>query len=66
MPYDLNSSLWPDAHGWVTSSHIVLLHRDMILEPASGKTTLVLLHECLERHTKRIFRVVRRGYSSCL
>lgn len=56
----------PDAGGWVTSSHIVLLHRDTILDPASGKATLVLLHECLERHTKRIFRVVKRGHPSCL
>ena len=48
----------PDSRGWVTGSHIVVLHRDTILDPASGSEFDVLNHGCIEHHTKRIFRVV--------
>ncbi len=48
----------PDRSGWVTGSHIVILHRDQILDPAKGTSTKASDHSCRERHTKRIFRVV--------
>ncbi|CAF3984020.1 unnamed protein product [Rotaria sp. Silwood2] len=48
----------PDSGGWVTGSHIVILHRNMILDPIFGTTTPALEHHCNEYHTKRIFRVV--------
>lgn len=48
----------PDSNGWVTGSHIVILHRDKILDPATGTATSALAHYCNNYHTKRIFRVV--------
>ncbi|MGI9213975.1 MAG: hypothetical protein ACR2HF_16020 [Methylococcaceae bacterium] len=48
----------PDEDGWVTSSHIVVLHRDRILDPATGTSVAAGKHHCNECHTKRIFRVI--------
>jgi hypothetical protein len=48
----------PDSSGWVTGSHIVILHRDKILDPMSGSERGAFEHECNDYHTKRIFRVV--------
>ena len=48
----------PDSRGWVTGSHIVVLHRSKILDPASGTETEAFYHQCNDYHTKRIFRVV--------
>lgn len=48
----------PDERGWVCGSHIVVLHRQSILDPACGITTDVFDHPCINYHTKRIFRVV--------
>lgn len=48
----------PDDAGWVTGSHIVLLHRDTILDPASGQASPAREHQSNGYHTKRIFRVV--------
>ena len=48
----------PDSKGWVTGSHIVILHRKEILDPATGTATSALEHYCNHYHTKRIFRVV--------
>lgn len=48
----------PDDSGWVTGSHIVILHRSTILDPKYGEETDAFQHECNEYHTKRIFRVV--------
>lgn len=48
----------PNANGWVTGSHIVLLHRDHILDSASGTVEDARSHRCNDYHTKRIFRVV--------
>jgi hypothetical protein len=48
----------PNSTGWVTGSHIVILHRDKILDPATGTATPALEHYCNDYHTKRIFRVV--------
>ena len=48
----------PDGDGWLTGSHIVLLHRDIIYDSKTGMAMGALDHECCEKHTKRIFRVV--------
>lgn len=48
----------PDDSGWLTASHIVILHRSSILDPGSGAETDAFNHECNNLHTKRIFRVV--------
>jgi hypothetical protein len=48
----------PDPRGWVTGSHIVILHRRSILDPARGSVTPATDHPCAQMHTKRIFRVV--------
>ncbi|MCS7293195.1 MAG: hypothetical protein RMI89_09545 [Gloeomargarita sp. SKYBB_i_bin120] len=48
----------PDERGWVTGSHIVVLHRDQILDPQTGQATDAFSHRCNDHHTKRIFRVV--------
>ena len=48
----------PNAHGWICSSHIVILHRDKIIDPQTGDTTNARDHACNEYHTKRIFRVI--------
>lgn len=48
----------PDAGGWLTGSHIVVLHRDQVYDPTDGAVTPALEHECNEYHTKRVFRVV--------
>jgi len=48
----------PDASGWVCGSHLVLLHRDRIIDPAWGEAVRARDHHCSERYTKRLFRVV--------
>jgi len=48
----------PNSDGWVTSFHIVILHRSKILDPLSGTETEAFDHPCNDYHTKRIFRVV--------
>jgi hypothetical protein len=48
----------PNSDGWVTGSHIVILHRSKILDPQSGPETEAFDHPCNDYHTKRIFRVV--------
>lgn len=48
----------PTNGGWVTGSHIVILHRNKILDPQSGTDTAAFDHECNDYHTKRIVRVV--------
>ncbi len=52
----------PDAEGWVCGSHIVVMHRDKILDPATGSVMNAGDHHCNDQHTKRIFRVVPAGY----
>jgi hypothetical protein len=56
----------PNERGWVTGSHVVLFHREYILDPASGQRVLAREHHGMECYTKRIFRVVPRGYPRCL
>ena len=53
----------PDSRGWITGSHIVILHRSKILDPQSGRETEAFEHECNKYHTKRIFRVVPADHS---
>ena len=52
----------PNASGWVCGSHIVLLHRDQILDPASGSSCAAKEHHGMEHFTKRIFRVVTSNH----
>lgn len=52
----------PDENGWVCGSHIVILHRDIIIDPKRGDETPASDHECNNHHTKRIFRVVPNNY----
>jgi hypothetical protein len=52
----------PDERGWVCGSHIVILHRRSILDPASGAGSDANSHPCLDMQTKRIFRVVPAGH----
>ncbi len=53
----------PDSTGWITGSHIVILHRDKIIDPLSGTLTPAREHHCNEYHTKRIFRVVPHDHA---
>lgn len=48
----------PDENGWVCSSHVVILHRDKILDPMRGDMVSAKEHDCNGHHTKRLFRVV--------
>ena len=52
----------PDDNGWITGSHIVILHRNMIFDPAQGNKMDAVDHECNDCYTKRIFRVVPPDY----
>ena len=52
----------PNSNGWITGSHIVVLHRDMIFDPAQGNKIKALEHKSNNFHVKRIFRVVPAGY----
>ncbi len=53
----------PNEKGWVCGSHIVLLHRDQILDPASGTRTAALAHHGMNRFTKRILRLVPSNHA---
>ena len=48
----------PDPKGWVCGSHIVVLHRDKIIDPTTGATIHARKHNCNHFHTKGIFRVL--------
>jgi len=48
----------PNDEGWVCGSHIVILHRSQVIDPASGRSVEVNAHHCGDHFTKRIFRVV--------
>ena len=47
-----------DENGWLCASHMVVLHRDQIYDPARGTNVEARLYDRLDSHTKRIFRVV--------
>ena len=53
----------PDHNGWSVSSHIVVLHKNIILDSKSGNISHALKHECNSHHTKRIFRVIPLNHS---
>jgi hypothetical protein len=48
----------PSSDGWICGSHIAIVHRNFIIDPASGTKSLAQNHSCNERYTKRIFRVI--------
>lgn len=48
----------PKPDGWLTDSHIVILHRDKVLDSATGQEEDARRHKCNHRHTKRVFPVV--------
>lgn len=48
----------PDEKGWVCGSHVVVLHRDQIIDPLRGERVFAFEHHCNGCHTKRLFRVV--------
>lgn len=52
----------PDPWGWVCGSHIVVMHRDKIIDLMSGRVLQAHEHPCMQMHTKRVFRVVPAGY----
>jgi hypothetical protein len=52
----------PDGKGWITGSHIVILHRDKIWDSKTGSITNALDHECKEKYAIRIFRVVHASH----
>ncbi len=52
----------PNGNGWLCSSHVVILYKDEIYDPASGTKIFALDHSCNDYHTKRIFRVVPVDY----
>lgn len=52
----------PDKDGWVVGSHVVVLHRDKVLDPMYGDVQDARTHELNDWHTKRIFRVVPADY----
>lgn len=52
----------PDPGGWVTDAHMVLLHRDKVLDPLLDSPCDARSHKFMDLHTKRIFRVVPLEY----
>jgi len=48
----------PNENGWICGSHVVILHKDKIIDPNGGLIESANEHKCNDRHTKRIFRVV--------
>jgi len=52
----------PDNNGFVCESHVVILHRDRIIDPALGESRPAFEHWCNGCHTKRLFRVVPLNY----
>lgn len=49
----------PQGDGWLCGSHLVVLHRDRIVEETSVRA---VDYSGLECHTKRVFRVVPVGH----
>ena len=48
----------PDSTGWVCGSHVVVLHRDQVLDSLLGYQAPANQHDCRHHYTKRLFRVV--------
>jgi hypothetical protein len=53
----------PYENGWLCESHVVILHKDQIIDPAIGESRPALEHWCNGCHTKRLFRVVPVNHS---
>lgn len=47
-----------DSTGYVTQSHLIVLHRDKIYDSAKFRCEAARDHRCVNYHTKRIFRVL--------
>jgi len=47
-----------DETGYVTQSHLILLHRDKIYDSQYYEPVPARAHRCVDYHTKRIFRVL--------
>jgi hypothetical protein len=47
-----------DSTGYVTQSHLILLHRDKIYDSTHFRCEPARYHRCVDHHTKRIFRVL--------
>lgn len=56
----------PNEKGWVCGSHIVLQHRNQILDPATGTSSAAREHQGMNRFTKRIFLVVPSNHPRAL
>lgn len=52
----------PDNNGWICGSHVVVMHRDKIFDPAIGTVVHANDHPCNDYHTKHVFRVVPAHY----
>jgi hypothetical protein len=52
----------PREDGWLCGSHLVVLHRDRILDPLEGTSVPAMDYCGLRCHTKRVFRVVPAGH----
>lgn len=48
----------PNESGWICGSHILILHKDSIYDPALGLKVPAREHKCWNFYTKRIFRVL--------
>jgi hypothetical protein len=48
--------------GWVCGSHIVIMQGHEVIDPALGGRVGASIHRCMDRFTKRIFRVVPAGH----
>lgn len=53
----------PDEEGWICGSHVVVVHRDKAIDPATGRAVPLNRARARAYHTKRIFRVVPAEHS---
>lgn len=56
----------PDENGWIISSHIALLHRDMIYDSLLSRPVDIRDYERNSHFVKRIFRVVPLNFARSL
>lgn len=52
----------PDENGWISHSHIVILHRNNIYDSKLDQAVPAKEHICNKYYTKRIFRVIPVGH----
>jgi hypothetical protein len=48
----------PDDKGWICGSHVVIMHRDKIIDSMYGINMFAKEHSCNNHYTKRLFRVI--------